>query len=133
MNYIDHSLIVIFTITEGVSISAFVSLVGITIGTGSAIRWILCIITAGTKKYKSIIKKNKKKHDKIVLIAKFKLNRVEVLISTTLIDSNISRDEFVLINNALKELNDTKEKSKIPVTNKSLKYIQNNVTLLFEV
>ena len=123
MNYIDHSLIVIFTITEGVSISAFVSLVGITIGTGSAIRWILCIITAGTKKYKSIIKKNKKKHDKIVLIAKFKLNRVEVLISTTLIDSNISRDEFVLINNALKELNDTKEKSKIPVTNKSLKYI----------
>ena len=123
MNYIDHSLIVIFTITEGVSISAFVSLVGITIGTGSAIRRILCIITAGTKKYKSIIKKNKKKHDKIVLIAKFKLNRVEVLISTTLIDSNISRDEFVLINNALKELNDTKEKSKIPVTNKSLKYI----------
>ena len=123
MNYIDHSLIVIFTITEGVSISAFVSLVGITIGTGSAIRWILCIITAGTKKYKSIIKKNKKKHDKIVLIAKFKLNRVEVLISTTLIDSNISRDEFVLINNALKELNDTKEKSKIPVANKSLKYI----------
>ena len=123
LNYIDHSLIVIFTITEGVSISAFVSLVGITIGTGSAIRWILCIITAGTKKYKSIIKKNKKKHDKIVLIAKFKLNRVEVLISTTLIDSNISRDEFVLINNALKELNDTKEKSKIPVTNKSLKYI----------
>ena len=123
MNYIDHSLIVIFTITEGVSISAFVSLVGITIGTGSAIRWILCIITAGTKKYKSTIKKNKKKHDKIVLIAKFKLNRVEVLISTTLIDSNISRDEFVLINNALKELNDTKEKSKIPVTNKSLKYI----------
>ena len=123
MNYIDHSLIVIFTITEGVSISAFASLVGITIGAGSAIRWILCIITAGTKKYKSIIKKNKKKHDKIVLIAKFKLNRVEVLISTTLIDSNISRDEFVLINNALKELNDTKEKSKIPVTNKSLKYI----------
>ena len=123
MNYIDHSLIVIFTITGGVSISAFASLVGITIGTGSAIRWILCIITAGTKKYKSTIKKNKKKHDKIVLIAKFKLNRVEVLISTTLIDSNISRDEFVLINNALKELNDTKEKSKIPVTNKSLKYI----------
>ena len=123
MNYIDHSLIVIFTITEGVSISAFASLVGITIGAGSAIRWILCIITTGTKKYKSIIKKNKKKHDKIVLIAKFKLNRVEVLISTTLIDSNISRDEFVLINNALKELNDTKEKSKIPVTNKSLKYI----------
>ena len=123
MNYIDQSLIVIFTITGGVSIYAFASLVGITIGIGSTIRWILCIITAGTKKYKSTIKKKKRKHDKIVLIAKFKLNHVEVLISKTLIDSNISRDEFVLINNALKELNDTKEKSKIPVTNKSLKYI----------
>ena len=109
LNYIDHSLIVIFTITGGVSIYAFASLVGITIGIGSTIRWKLCIITAGTKKYKSIIKKKEKKQDKIVLIAKFKLNRVEVLISKTLIDSNISRDEFVLINNALKELNDIKE------------------------
>ena len=38
LNYIDHSLIVIFTITGGVSIYAFASLVGITIGIGSTIR-----------------------------------------------------------------------------------------------
>ena len=39
------------------------------------------LITAEIKKYKSIIKKKKKKHDKIVLLAKSKLNSTEVLIS----------------------------------------------------
>ena len=41
-------------------------------------------IAAGIKKYKSIIKKKKKKHDKIVLLAKSKLNGIEVLISKAL-------------------------------------------------
>ena len=48
------------------------------------------------KKYESIIKK-KKKRDKIVLSAKFKLNSIEVLISKALIDYNNSHDEFVFI------------------------------------
>ena len=44
-----------------------------------------------------------KKHDKIVLLTKSKLNSMDVLISKALIDSNITLDEFVLINNVLKE------------------------------
>ena len=55
--------------------------------------------------------KKRKKHDKIVLLAKSKLNGIEVLISKTLIDSKISRDEFVLLNNVLKELYDMKKKN----------------------
>ena len=52
LSYIDHSLIVISTITECVSISAFASLVGIPIGiTSSTIGLKTCIITAGIKKY----------------------------------------------------------------------------------
>ena len=48
--------------------------------------------------YKSIIKKKKKKmDDKLVLLAKSQLNRLEVLTSKALIDSNISHDEFVLV------------------------------------
>ena len=109
-NYTDQSLIVISTITGCVSISAFASLVGIPIGIASStIGLKICVITAGIKKYKSIIKKKKKKHDKIVLLAKSKLNSIEVLISKALIDSNISHDEFVLINNVLKEFYDMKE------------------------
>ena len=44
------------------------------------------------------------------MLAKYKLNSTEVLISKALIDSNISHDEFVLINNVLKEYDDMKEK-----------------------
>ena len=92
LNYIDHSLIVISRITGCVSISAFASFVGIPIGIASStIGLKICVITAGIKKYKSIMKKKKKKkHDKIVFLAKSKLNSIEVLISKALIDSNIS-------------------------------------------
>ena len=88
-------------------------MIGIPIGiTSSAIALKIGAITAGIKKYKSIMKKKKKKHDKIVLLAKSKLNRIEVLISKALIDSNISHDEFVLINNVLKEYDKIKEEIK---------------------
>ena len=84
---IENFLIFASTIAASVSIPAFVSLVGITIGvTSSVIGLEICAITAGIKKYQSIIKKKKKKHDKIVLLAKYKLNRIEVLISKTLIE-----------------------------------------------
>ena len=59
--------------------------------------------------YKSIIKKKRKKHNKIVLLAKFKLNNIEVLISKALINSNINHNEFVLINDVLKEFYDMEE------------------------
>ena len=70
------------------------------------------MITAGIKKYKLIIKKNKNTHDKIVLLEISKLNSIEVLISKALVDSNISHDESALINNVLKEFYDMKEETK---------------------
>ena len=86
-------------------------MLGIPIGNmSSAIGLKICEIAAGIKKYESIIKK--KKHDKIVLLAKSKLNSIEVLISKALIDSVISHDEFVLINNLLKEYKEIKEEIK---------------------
>ena len=110
LNYIEHLLILISTVTGCASISAFASLVGIPIEiTNSAIGLKIFVITAGIEKYKSIIKKKKKKHNKILSLAKFKLNSVEVLISKALIDSNISHNEFVLINNVTKEFDDIKE------------------------
>ena len=67
LNYIKHFLILGSTITGCVSISAFSSLVGIPIGiTSSAIGLNICALTAGIKKYKSIIEKKKNKDDKIV-------------------------------------------------------------------
>ena len=60
MIYIDHLLHEISTFSVCVSIYAFGSLVGVTIGiTSSAIGLRICLITAGIKKYKSIVKKKK--------------------------------------------------------------------------
>ena len=54
----------------------------------------------------------KKKHNKIVLQARSKLNSVEVLISKTLIDSNINPDEFASISNVMKKMYNIKEQTK---------------------
>ena len=59
-----------------------------------------------------ILGKRDRNHNKILLLAKFKLNRIEVLISEASIDSNISDDEFVSINNVLKEYGNMKEEIK---------------------
>ena len=79
LNYIEDLLILISTFNGCVSISSFASLVGIPIGiTNYSIGLKICVITAGIKKYKPITKKKKKKHDKIFLLAKSKLNSVEI-------------------------------------------------------
>ena len=72
----------------------------------------ICAIVEGIKMYELVIKKKKKNHDKVVFLAKAKLNSIEVLNSKTLIDSVISHDEFLLINNFLKEFNEVKEEIK---------------------
>ena len=105
-NYIEHLLILVFTVTGCVFISAF----GISVSiTSSVVGLKICVITAGVKKYSSVIKKKKKKHEKIVLLVKTKSISVEVLMSKALIDSNISDEEFVSISNVQKEYDDMKE------------------------
>ena len=67
----------------GIPIGIMTSVIGLKIGA----------ITEGIKKIP--IQKKKKKHDKIVLLAKSKWNTMKVLISKALINSVISHDEFV--------------------------------------
>ena len=47
-----------------------------------------------------------------MILAKTKLNSIKVLISKALTDSYISQDEFVSVNNALREYDDMKEEIK---------------------
>ena len=68
LNYIEHFLILASAVTGCISLSAFSSLLGILIGiTSSAIGLKMCAIAAGIERYKPIIKKKKKKHEKKVL------------------------------------------------------------------
>ena len=85
LNYVKQLVILVSTVAGCVSVSVFASLVPLPVFiTSSAVAVKICAINAGIKNYKSIIKKKKKKHDKIVLVAKDKLNTVEVLISKAL-------------------------------------------------
>ena len=90
LNYIEHFLILASPFTWCISISAFASLVPIPKGiTTSVIGLKICAITTGLKTY--IIQK--KKHVEIVLLAKTKINNIEVLINIeALTDSNINYD-----------------------------------------
>ena len=110
------------TVTSCISISAFLLLVSVPVGiTSSAVGISICAIFAGIKKYKSIKKKKKKNHDKIVLLGKDKVNNIEVPISKALIDSYITHNEFVSVNNVLREYNGMKNEIKNPET--SVEYI----------
>ena len=103
----EQFLILASAITEHIPISVFASLLVIPIGITSFVVVLkICAIAAWIKKCNSIMKKNKKKHDKIVLLGKSKLNSIEVLISKALIDSDISHGEFALINDVLKACDD---------------------------
>ena len=50
------------------------------------------------------------------MLGKSKLNSIEIQISKALIDSYISQDEFVSVNNVLREYNKMKEETKNPET-----------------
>ena len=106
-------LILASTVTGRVSISAFTSLVAVPVGiTSSPVKLKIYAITTGIKKYKSIIKKKKKKHNEILLLGKSKLNTIEDLIFKALNNSYISHDKFVSLNSESKEYNEREQEIK---------------------
>ena len=59
---------------------------------------VICSLTTGIIKILLSITRNKvKKHDKILMLAKRKLNSIETLVSQALIDMKISHEEFITI------------------------------------
>ena len=74
LNYVEHLLNLVSTVTGCVLISAFASLVCVPVCIkSSAVGIKIRAIIAEIKKYKAILKKKKKKHDKLVLLRKDKL------------------------------------------------------------
>ena len=55
------------------------------------------LTTGIIKKLLSITRNEKKKHDKILMLAKSKLDSIETLVSQALIDMEISHEEFNVI------------------------------------
>ena len=97
-NYIDKVLIALSATSGGVSIISFTSVVGAPVGIASASFTLIFSLTTGiVKKLLNITRNKKKKHDKILMLAKSKLNSIETLVSQALIDMEISHEEFIVI------------------------------------
>ena len=58
---------------------------------------IFSLTTGIIKKSLSITRKKKTKHDKILMLAKSKLDSIETLVSQALIDMEISHEEFEMM------------------------------------
>ena len=94
-DYIDKILIVLSATSSGVSIISFTSIIGAPVGIASASFTLIFSLTTGiVKKLLNITRNKKKKHDKILMLAKSKLDSIETLVSQALIDMEISRQEF---------------------------------------
>ena len=90
-HYIDKTLIVLSAISSGVSIISLTSIAGAPVRIASANLTLFFSLTTGkVKKLLNITRNKKKKHDKILILAKSKLTSIETLISQALIDMDIS-------------------------------------------
>ena len=124
-DYIDKILIVLSAASSGLSIISFTSIVAAPIGIASASLTLIFSLTTGiVKKLLNITRNKKKKHDKILMLAKSKLNSNETLISQALNDMEISHKEFITI---LKE-KDKYERMKDNLKSENEKYMSNNTS-----
>ena len=75
-------------------------------GVGASLTLVFTIGTGISKSLLKVTKKRKKKHNKIIVLAKNKLNMIDTLLSSALNDSEISHEVFTnIINEAnIKEL-----------------------------
>ena len=93
-DYIDKILIVLLHQAEEFIISS-VSLVGAPTGIVGASFTLIFSLTTGIIKKLLSITRNKKKHDKILMLAKNKVNSIETSVSQALINMETSHEEFI--------------------------------------
>ena len=98
--YIGQVLLVLSAASGGISIISFMSIAGAPVGIESASLTLFSSLTGRiTKKLLNITRKKGEKFDKILMLVKSKLTRIETLISEALINMDISHEEFIKILN----------------------------------
>ena len=97
-DYLDKIFITLSASFGTLSIASYASVVGTPAGVaGSSLTLIFTIGTGLSKSLLKLTKKRKKKHNKIIVLPKHKLNMIDTLLSSTLNDSEISHEEFIII------------------------------------
>ena len=96
--YADKVFITLSASFGTLSIASHATVVGIPVGIAGALLTLIFTVTTGVvKKLSSVTKKKKKKHNKIMVLARNKLNIVETLLSSALSDFDISHEELTKI------------------------------------
>ena len=94
-DYADKRFITLSASFGTLSIVSHATVVGIPVGIAGASLTVIFTVTTGVvKKILNITRKKTKKHNKIIAIARNKLNITGTLISQALIDFDISHEEF---------------------------------------
>ena len=105
-HYFDKSLIVLSATTGSISIASFATVIGAPVGIVSASFSLPFWISTGIIKNLKLktTRNKKKKHNKIVMLARSKLNSIESKISEALINTEISHEDFMAIINEEKNI-----------------------------
>ena len=112
-DYLDKIFITLSASFGKLSIASYASVVGTPAGiAGSSLTLIFTIGTGISKSLLKVTKKRKKKHNKIIVLAKNKLNMIDTLLSSALNDSEISHEEFTNIINEANIYENIKENIK---------------------
>ena len=92
-DYLDKIFITLSASFGTLSIASYASVVGIPAGiTGASLTLVFTIGIGISKSFLKLTKKRKKKHNKIIVLAKSKLNTIDTLLSRALNDSEISHE-----------------------------------------
>ena len=108
--HVDKSLIVLFATSSINSITSFVTVIALLIGIESAsFSLSFSILTGIVKKLLKTRQNKNKKHNKIVMLARSKLNSIESKIYEALINNEISHEDFMILINKERNYREIKE------------------------
>ena len=94
-DYLDKIFITLSASFSMLSIASYATLLGLPVGiAGSSLTLIFTVGVGINKSLLRVTKKRKKKHNKIIVLGKSKLNVIDTLLSGALNDSKISHEEF---------------------------------------
>ena len=110
-DYFDKSLIVLSATSGSISTASFATIIETPVGTASASLSLTFSLSTGiVKKLSKITRNKKKKHNKIIMLARSKLNSIESKVSEALINSEISHEDFMVNIDEEKKYRELKER-----------------------
>ena len=109
-HYFDKALTVLSATSRGISIISFTSVIVVPVGiTNASFSLVFSLTTRIIKKLLQMTRNEKRKHNKIVMLAKSKWNSIETLTYQSLIDLEINHEEFKTIVNEKERYEKLKE------------------------